>query len=412
LAVRLMLLCAALCVANAPHVVSAKDRSETVSLVDAAPASIVSTPAAEPAEPPALETRQPDAASTNVPLPGPGPVPPQSLTRSELCRTAVAVAAANNLPVIFFINLIHQESGFKPHVVSPAGAEGIAQFMPRVAASYGLADSFEPIAALTASGKLLAELVTQFGNLGLAAAAYNAGPRRVQDWMAKRGRLPEETRNYVRNITGQPAERWARVKARTQETRLPAHARCPGMPLIEVSVPEAAPVKLARGKSKAASKVAAAPKESSADSPTLAVAATEASKIDAATKELPKLAAARTPGSKMPKSSAAKPFALASAPAGKQVAVIRNGKIQIAAAKIAAAPKQPASKPAAVKVVVAAKETKAAAKVAAKPAAKAAPVKLAAAAPAKPAAKPATKTAAKSQSKPPAAKGVKVAAAR
>ena len=49
------------------------------------------------------------------------------------------------------------------------------------------------------------ELLEQFGNLGLAAAAYNAGPRRVSDWMAKRGELPEETRNYVRNITGQTA---------------------------------------------------------------------------------------------------------------------------------------------------------------------------------------------------------------
>jgi hypothetical protein len=147
------------------------------------------------------------------------------LTRSELCRTAAAVAVANHLPVVFFVNLIQQESGFRPHVVSPAGAEGIAQFMPRVAASYGLENSFEPIAALTASGRLLAEFVAQFGNLGLAAAAYNAGPRRVQEWLASRGYLPAETRHYVYSITGRPAEYWAQA-VRDSGLRHPMNARC------------------------------------------------------------------------------------------------------------------------------------------------------------------------------------------
>src|SRR5215218_9035551 len=132
----------------------------------------------------------------------------QGYSKTELCSTVASVAKANNLPLLFFANLIHQESGFKPHVISPAGAQGIAQFMPRVAASYGLTNPFEPIAALKASGKLLADLVLQFGNLGLAAAAYNAGPKRVLDWMAKRGKLPADTRQYVHSITGYPAEHW------------------------------------------------------------------------------------------------------------------------------------------------------------------------------------------------------------
>ena len=38
---------------------------------------------------------------------------------------------------------------------------------------------------------------SQFGNLGLAGAAYNAGPRRVQEWLAGSGPMPQETRNYV-----------------------------------------------------------------------------------------------------------------------------------------------------------------------------------------------------------------------
>jgi hypothetical protein len=52
----------------------------------------------------------------------------------------------------------------------------------------------------------------RFGNLGLAAAAYNAGPKRVSDWLRKKRRLPEETRNYVKAITGQPASSWAGSK--------------------------------------------------------------------------------------------------------------------------------------------------------------------------------------------------------
>ena len=86
---------------------------------------------------------------------------------------------------------------------------------------------FEPIAALWASGKLLAELAAQFGNLGLAAAAYNAGPRRVQDWMASRRTLPAETRQYVHSITGRAAEQWARQAATDADMKLPANVRCP-----------------------------------------------------------------------------------------------------------------------------------------------------------------------------------------
>ena len=56
---------------------------------------------------------------------------------------------------------------------------------------------------------ILNELRGQFGNLGLAAAAYNAGPRRVQDWLDGKGSMPAETRNYVVAITGSPIEDWA-----------------------------------------------------------------------------------------------------------------------------------------------------------------------------------------------------------
>lgn len=161
------------------------------------------------------------------------------LSKAELCETAVQVAQANNLPAPFFTRLIEQESGFDPRVVSSAGAQGIAQFMPRTAALRGLADPFEPLSALAASGKFLAELVGQFGNLGLAAAAYNAGPKRVQDWIAKRARLPAETRHYVRTITGRVAEAWAATRAKMEQVGLASPAGCPAIARNEVSVPSA-----------------------------------------------------------------------------------------------------------------------------------------------------------------------------
>lgn len=173
--------------------------------------------------------------------------PPRAFSKIELCSTAASVAKANRLPVPFFTNLIHQESGFKPHAVSPAGAQGIAQFMPRVAASYGLENPFDPIQALATSGRFLAELVARFGNLGLAAAAYNAGPKRVRDWMARRGKLPAETRNYVKNITGRPAEQWTRSAAKAAQASLPAHARCPDVPAIEAEVAAAPSVMAPQG---------------------------------------------------------------------------------------------------------------------------------------------------------------------
>jgi Transglycosylase SLT domain/D-alanyl-D-alanine carboxypeptidase/Putative Flp pilus-assembly TadE/G-like len=72
------------------------------------------------------------------------------------------------------------ESGFDPFAVSPAGAEGIAQFMPGTAASYGLADPFDPVEAIDAQAHLMSDLIHQFGSPELALAAYNAGPGAVE----------------------------------------------------------------------------------------------------------------------------------------------------------------------------------------------------------------------------------------
>jgi hypothetical protein len=149
-----------------------------------------------------------------------------SRSRHEICSTLVDAAQSNNLPLPFFIHLLFQESGFKPDVVSHAGAQGIAQFMPETAATVGLRNPFDPVQAIAASARLLGDLARQFGNLGLAAAAYNAGPRRIQDWLARKGKLPDETRHYVKTITGRPAETWRGQEAGKLAAPLPREAPC------------------------------------------------------------------------------------------------------------------------------------------------------------------------------------------
>lgn len=125
-----------------------------------------------------------------------------------VCRLIERAANANGLPVGFFTRIIWRESSFRAGVVSPAGAQGIAQFMPGTALARGLTDPFDPEEAIPKSARLLADLKRHFGNLGLAAAAYNAGSQRVADWLAGRGGLPRETRIYVQFVTARAAEDW------------------------------------------------------------------------------------------------------------------------------------------------------------------------------------------------------------
>jgi hypothetical protein len=130
-------------------------------------------------------------------------------TAQTICHTVEEAAAENQLPVNFLARVIWQESRFNARAVSPKGAEGIAQFMPQTADFRGLADPFDPIASLKNAASYLGDLRRQFGNLGLAAAGYNAGPGRVRDWLDGKRALPSETRNYVAIITGWTAAEWA-----------------------------------------------------------------------------------------------------------------------------------------------------------------------------------------------------------
>jgi hypothetical protein len=134
---------------------------------------------------------------------------------SAVCQMIKAAASANDIPAGFLLRVIWQESRFKPDAVGPvtrsgAHALGIAQFMPATAAERRLNSPFNPAEALPKAAEFLHDLHAEFGNIGLAAAAYNAGAQRVRDWLAARRPLPGETRAYVRIVTGREVGEWAR----------------------------------------------------------------------------------------------------------------------------------------------------------------------------------------------------------
>jgi Transglycosylase SLT domain len=142
----------------------------------------------------------------------------------DVCRTIEAVARDASLDPGFFARLIWKESLFDAAAVSPKGAQGIAQFIPATAQRRGLKDAFNPAEALLASARYLAELSRDYGNVGLAAAAYNGGEGRVARFLAQDGGLPAETRAYVEAITGHSAETWRDAPPRTVDLALAADA--------------------------------------------------------------------------------------------------------------------------------------------------------------------------------------------
>ncbi len=117
---------------------------------------------------------------------------------SRFREPLLQAAARWNVSAALLAAQLMAESNFNPFAVSPAGAQGIAQFMPATAASYGLHDPFDPLAAIEAQAHLMADLIRQLGSPELALAGYNAGPGSVEDCHC----VPPypETRAYVSRI--------------------------------------------------------------------------------------------------------------------------------------------------------------------------------------------------------------------
>jgi Transglycosylase SLT domain/D-alanyl-D-alanine carboxypeptidase len=129
-------------------------------------------------------------------LAGDGPLP--SFVPAEFREPILRSAARWNVSAALMAGQLMAESGFDPDAGSPAGAEGIAQFMPGTAASYGLRNPYDPVEAIDAEAHLMSDLIRQFGSPELALAAYNAGPAPVEAC----GCIPAypETQAYVARI--------------------------------------------------------------------------------------------------------------------------------------------------------------------------------------------------------------------
>jgi hypothetical protein len=146
---------------------------------------------------------------------------------ADICSAVELYADHYMLPPAFFARLIWQESRFDPNAISPAGAQGIAQFMPSTAKLRSLQSPFDPAEALFRSAEYLRFLEIKFGNLGLAAAAYNGGERRIADYLAGSGGVAGETRGFVSIITGQSIDYW---RSEVAMVRYDLH---PDMPFAE-----------------------------------------------------------------------------------------------------------------------------------------------------------------------------------
>jgi Transglycosylase SLT domain/SPOR domain len=196
-----------------------------VSGVGAIAQEVTPPPSTEAAKPDPAPSADPGAKPEEIIGPPKPPTAQETDTREAMCLMIESAAKAQDLPLEFFARVIWQESRFQSDAVGPVTrsgqrAQGIAQFMPGTADERRLLDPFDPVQALPKSAEFLSELRGQFGNLGLAAAAYNAGPRRVREWLDGTGYMPQETRNYVSTITGSSIDDWA-AALKTGKTPIP-----------------------------------------------------------------------------------------------------------------------------------------------------------------------------------------------
>jgi soluble lytic murein transglycosylase-like protein len=123
-----------------------------------------------------------------------------SFVPAQFAPTISRAAQRWNVGAAVLAAQLYAESNFNPFAHSPAGAQGIAQFMPATARAYGLTDPYDAARAIDAQAHLVHDLLRRFGSVPLALAAYNAGAGAV----ARCGCIPPipETRGYVARILG------------------------------------------------------------------------------------------------------------------------------------------------------------------------------------------------------------------
>jgi transglycosylase-like protein with SLT domain len=139
---------------------------------------------------------RPEPTPSSVSVPTNAQKPPSVVPINEVVNTA---SATFHLDPDLVNSVIHAESGFNAHAVSPKGARGLMQLMPGTANQLGVNDAFDPEANVTGGSRYLRELLERYNfDLVKALAAYNAGPERVEQYQ---GVPPfRETRAYVARI--------------------------------------------------------------------------------------------------------------------------------------------------------------------------------------------------------------------
>ena len=145
----------------------------------------------EPVEPPATS---PPATKTSFWQP-----PCEAVPQDQLDRSIRDAATREKLPPEVLREVIRKESAFYPCAVSGKGAMGLMQLMPATAVEMGVRDPFDPLESINAGAKFLGQLLTKYeGDWKKALAAYNAGPRKVDEY----GGVPpyQETLNFVEKV--------------------------------------------------------------------------------------------------------------------------------------------------------------------------------------------------------------------
>jgi transglycosylase-like protein with SLT domain len=140
--------------------------------------------------------------SAPTPAPSAGSITasfPKSAVPLPINEVVNSASATFHLDPDLVNSVIHAESGFNAHAVSPKGARGLMQLMPGTADQLGVSDAFDPEANVTGGSRYLRELLERYNfDLVKALAAYNAGPGRVEQYQ---GVPPfRETRAYVARI--------------------------------------------------------------------------------------------------------------------------------------------------------------------------------------------------------------------
>jgi hypothetical protein len=143
--------------------------------------------------------------TSNIPIVSDAPSMSVLAGKQGYIELAQADALAVGIPPDAFVRQINQESGFNPDSLSPAGAEGIAQFMPDTATGLGI-DPWNPVAALQGAAQLMARYQYNYGgDYAKALAAYNGGSGTLQYCLTHYGSRwfscePAETQAYILKI--------------------------------------------------------------------------------------------------------------------------------------------------------------------------------------------------------------------